>query len=71
MNDISFEDRERTLEDIKSLFFKTLYLWKTTYVSISYSDLLVLFAPLAWCFLFYTSCVLRAPCAFNDVSINY
>jgi hypothetical protein len=26
MNDRSFEDRERTLEEIKSLFFNTLYL---------------------------------------------
>ena len=31
-NDINFEDRERTLEEIKSLFFKTLYLWTTAYV---------------------------------------
>jgi hypothetical protein len=26
INDINFEDRERTLEEIKALFFKTLYL---------------------------------------------
>jgi hypothetical protein len=37
---------ERTLEEIKSLFFKTLYLWTASYVSpmmISYCDFLVLF----------------------------
>jgi hypothetical protein len=27
MNEKSFEDREKALEEIKSLFFKTLYLW--------------------------------------------
>jgi hypothetical protein len=27
MNDKSFEDRERILEEIQSLFFRTLYLW--------------------------------------------
>jgi hypothetical protein len=46
-NDRSFEDRERTLEEIKSLFSKTLYFWTVVYVSpltISYSDFLVLFA---------------------------
>jgi hypothetical protein len=26
MNDISFDDREKTLEEIKSLIFNTLYL---------------------------------------------
>jgi hypothetical protein len=48
MNDLSFENRERTLEEITSSFFKTLYLWTSAYVSplsISYSDFLVLFAP--------------------------
>jgi hypothetical protein len=47
MNDRSFEDWEKTLEEIKALFFKTLYLWITAYVSpltISYSDFFVLFA---------------------------
>jgi hypothetical protein len=39
-NDKSFEDWERTLEEIKSLFFKTLYLWTIAYV---YSDFLVFF----------------------------
>jgi hypothetical protein len=44
----SFADRERTLEEKKSFFFKTLYLWIIAYVyplTISYSDFLVRFAP--------------------------
>jgi hypothetical protein len=44
----SFDDWEKTLEEIKSLFFKTLYLWTAAYVShltISCSVFLVLFAP--------------------------
>jgi hypothetical protein len=28
----SFEDRDRTLEEIKALFFYALYLWTTTFV---------------------------------------
>jgi hypothetical protein len=32
MNDINFEDLYGTLEEIKSLFFNTLYLWTATYV---------------------------------------
>jgi hypothetical protein len=46
-NDKSFENQERTIEEILSLFFKTLYMWTIAYVSplsISYSDFLVLFA---------------------------
>jgi hypothetical protein len=56
MNDRSFEDRENALEEIKSLFFNTLYLWTADFVSalvisyhnllvLSYHDFLVLFAP--------------------------
>jgi len=33
INDISFEDRERTLEEIKTLFFYTMYLWTVAFVS--------------------------------------
>jgi hypothetical protein len=47
-NNISFEDYETTLEEIKALFFYTLYLWTDAFVSplvISYYDLLVLFSP--------------------------
>jgi hypothetical protein len=45
-NDRSFEYRERTLEEIKSLFFKTLYLWTAAFVSplmIMYHDFVFLF----------------------------
>jgi hypothetical protein len=48
MNDRYFEDNERTLEEFKSFFFNTLYLWTVAYVSplvISYYDFLILFAP--------------------------
>jgi hypothetical protein len=41
MNNRSFEDLERSLEDISSSFFHTLYLWTTAFVSpltISYDD---------------------------------
>ena len=47
MNYRCFENRERTLEKIKSFFFKILYLWMTAYVSpliISYNDFIVHFA---------------------------
>jgi hypothetical protein len=47
MNDRSFEEREKTLEDIKSLFLNTLYLWTATFIShlvISYHNFLTLFA---------------------------
>jgi hypothetical protein len=33
MNVKSFEDRERTLEESKSFFFNTLYLWTSAFVS--------------------------------------
>jgi hypothetical protein len=47
MNNRSFENRERTLKEIKYFFFKTLYFWTITLVShlvISYHDFLVLFS---------------------------
>jgi hypothetical protein len=47
-NNISFEDRERTLEEIMLLFFNTLHLWTSAAVSplvISYYDFLALFVP--------------------------
>jgi hypothetical protein len=47
-NDRSLEYYERTLEEIKSFFFRTLYLWTDAYVSplsISYSDFLIIFVP--------------------------
>jgi hypothetical protein len=47
MNNRSFEDCERTLEEIKLLFFNTLYFSTVAFVSpleINYNDFLVLFA---------------------------
>jgi hypothetical protein len=41
------QDRERTFEELESLFFYILYLWTTTFIShlvISYYDFLVLFS---------------------------
>jgi hypothetical protein len=54
----SFKECERILEEIKSLFFNTLFLWTTTYVSplmISYHDFLILLSLLVRWFLLYTS----------------
>jgi hypothetical protein len=75
MHDKSFEDGERTLEELKSLFLHTLYLWTTTFVSplvIRYHDFLVFSFPfflvlfsffiVIKCFLMYTSYVLGALC---------
>ena len=53
-----FEDQERILEEIKSLFFKTfktLYMWTAAYVShltISYSDFLIFLALSSYVFSF-------------------
>jgi hypothetical protein len=71
----SFEDHERSLEEIKALFFYTMYLWTVALVSpavISDRDFLVLFfffylgvfscilsVYLGWCFLMYTFCIPR------------
>lgn len=51
MNDRSFKDRERILEEIISLFFNILYLWTTAYISslvISYYNLPVIFVPTSY-----------------------
>ena len=48
MSDKSFEDHEITLEEIKSLFFNSLYLWTTAFISplvISYHNFFIVFAP--------------------------
>jgi hypothetical protein len=48
INDKNFEDRERTPGEIQSLFYKTLDVWTTAYVSplsLSHGDSLVRFAP--------------------------
>jgi hypothetical protein len=57
MNDRSFEDREKTLEEHKSFFFNILYFWAAAFVSLlayDYHDFLFFFLLLARCFLFYT-----------------
>jgi hypothetical protein len=46
INDRSFEHRERTLEELKSFFFNTLYLWTVAFVSalvLSYRDFFFFF----------------------------
>jgi hypothetical protein len=46
-NDRTFEDQERTLEELKSFFFFTLFSWTAAYLAplaISFSDFLVLFS---------------------------
>jgi hypothetical protein len=60
MNDKSFKDRKMTLEEIKSLFFNTLYLWTTIFVSplvISYHNFLFFLPLLDMWLLLYISCV--------------
>ena len=47
MNDKNFEDRERMLGKVLSLFYETLYLWTTVLLStllVSYSDFFVDFS---------------------------
>ena len=70
---MSFEDRERTSEEIKSLFFNTMHLWTIAFVSplvISYHDsLFFLLLPTTW-FLLYAPNVLGAPYTFNNISIT-
>jgi hypothetical protein len=73
INNINFEDNERSMEDIISMFFETLYLWTATYVSplsISFSDFLSSFCS------FYLACsfcilsvYLGALHAFNEIDI--
>jgi hypothetical protein len=73
MNDRSFEDHKRTLEEIKYLFFNTLNLWTVAYVSsvvISYHDLFILSLIVRWLVL-YTFYVHGASYTFNDILIAY
>jgi hypothetical protein len=45
--DGQFEDKERTIEELISFFFYSLYFWTTVFLAplvISYSDFLVLFS---------------------------
>jgi hypothetical protein len=46
-NNKSFEDREKTLEELKFVFSNTLYLWTTAIVSpfvLGFQDFLALFS---------------------------
>jgi hypothetical protein len=48
MNYRCFDECERTLEELQSCFFNTLYLWTAAYIFplvISFYDFFVLFAP--------------------------
>jgi hypothetical protein len=48
MNDRSFEDRKRMLEELVSFFFYTLYLWTTAFVAhflLNFHDFLVFISP--------------------------
>jgi hypothetical protein len=68
MNDRNFEDNERTMEDIISMFFGTLYFWTTAYVSpllISFSDFLFCFALSIRLFILYIFCILRGALCFH------
>jgi hypothetical protein len=60
MNDRSFENCERTLEEIKFLFFNTLYLWITVFVSLLVIVIMIflffLLLLVRW-LLLYISCV--------------
>jgi Ca2+/Na+ antiporter len=67
MNDRSFEDQEMTMDEILSLFFKTLYLWTVAYVtslSISHHISLLFLLLLVNCFFLYIPCVLRGTLRF-------
>jgi hypothetical protein len=62
MNNRSFEDLERTLEEILSSFYHTLYLWTTAYVyplSFSFDDFLARFSLSNYVFPLYIPSVLR------------
>lgn len=57
-NDRTFEDQERTLEELKSFFFFTLFSWTVAYLAllaISFADFLVLFSSCNESWLLYTS----------------
>jgi hypothetical protein len=69
MNDKSFKDRETTIDEILSLFFKSLYMWTAGYVFprlISYSHLFFLLL-LVRCFILYIFCVLRSALHFKSI----
>jgi hypothetical protein len=74
-SDGSFEDCEKILEEIKSLFFNSMYLWTVAFVFLWRLVIMIsLFCLLllAKCFLIYILLVyLDAPYAFDDISITY
>jgi hypothetical protein len=66
-NNRSFEDLERSSENIISSFFHTLYLWTAAFISplmISYDDLLLSFLFLVRCLLLYIAGVLKGALRF-------
>jgi hypothetical protein len=74
-NDRCFEDREKTSEELKSLFFNTLYLMIATYIAhlvICFHDFLFSVCPY---YLDGFVCILLvykgASYAFNNILINY
>jgi hypothetical protein len=75
-NERSFEDCKRTVVELKSLFFKTLFHWTTTLdlnmLIFFFLDILNIFPFLARCFFciyhIYLSC---AFCVFNDISFTF
>ena len=67
MNNRYFEDLERSLEDISSLCFHTLYLWMVAHLSpllISYDDFFARFFFSSQVILFYTPYILRGTLRF-------
>jgi hypothetical protein len=74
MNDRIFEDRERTLEELKFFFFYSLYIWTAAFVApleISFHDFLVFFfLLLARCFSYILLVYLICTFIFNDISIT-
>jgi hypothetical protein len=59
-NDRSFEDCERMVVELKAFFFKTVYLWTTTFDGLhitNFLDFLDLLSFFGYVFLLYTSCV--------------
>jgi hypothetical protein len=59
-NDRSFEDCERTMLELKSFFFNTLYYWAATLdypILLGFHNFLTFFSLSSNVFLLYTSCI--------------
>jgi hypothetical protein len=68
MNNKSFEDLGRLLEEILSSFYHTVYLWTTAYVyplSFSFDVFLARFSLSTWVFPLYTLSALRGTLCFQ------